>query len=250
MLTDNTDQEWEKIGAEDPYYGVSTENIYQKEYLTEEIKEKFFETGSLYLTNIFENIKKHIDSSFRPKRALDFGCGVGRIVIPIAEIAEHVVGVDISDSMLKEARRNCQSRSINNVTFLKSDDLISNLSDSFDFIHSFIVFQHIPIVRGELIFQNLLSHLEHGGIGVFHFTYGKSLRFAKLIPRIKKYIPFAKNFINLMKGKKIFAPQMQMNSYDLNSIFFVLQKNNIKDFYTEFTNHNGELGVILYFKMS
>jgi len=249
MMLNNTDLEWEKFGAEDPYYGVITEEIYRKKNLTEEIKEKFFNSGSVYITNILEKVNKHLDSNYRPKKVLDFGCGVGRIVIPLTEIADHVVGVDVSDSMLNEAQKNCQTRLIKNVTFMKSDDFISNIKESFDFIHSFIVFQHIPILRGELIFQNLLTHLELGGIGVFHFTYAKSLRFSKLIPWIKKYIPLAKNFINLIKGREFLAPQMQMNPYNLNSILFILQKNNIRNFYTEFTNHNGELGVILYFKM-
>jgi len=39
------------------------------------------------------------------QRILDVGCGYGRIAIPLAEAGHNVVGVDISEDMLQEARR-------------------------------------------------------------------------------------------------------------------------------------------------
>jgi hypothetical protein len=37
------------------------------------------------------------------------------------------------------------------------------LKGKYDFIHSYIVFQHIPVERGKRIFEKLLAHLETGG---------------------------------------------------------------------------------------
>jgi len=62
------------------------------------------------------------------------------MVIPLAGISESVVGVDVSESMLNEAKRNCESLSIKNVSFVKGDDNLSALNCKFDFIHSYIVF--------------------------------------------------------------------------------------------------------------
>lgn len=41
-------------------------------------------------------------------RYLDFACGTGRVTSVVEELAEHSTGLDISDSMLAEARQKCQ----------------------------------------------------------------------------------------------------------------------------------------------
>jgi 2-polyprenyl-3-methyl-5-hydroxy-6-metoxy-1,4-benzoquinol methylase len=171
VFNKNTDREWEKYGKDEPYYGVLTDEKYYKSNLTDQLKEEFFTSGYHQIDGVLRKIRKHIEPSFKICKALDFGCGVGRLVIPLAKISEEVTGVDVSESMLKEAQKNCEFYSIKNVTLVKSDDGLSSIKGKFDFIHSFIVFQHIPIKRGEWIFKNLLEHLEDDGVGVFHFTF-------------------------------------------------------------------------------
>ncbi|MBW4473318.1 MAG: class I SAM-dependent methyltransferase [Stenomitos rutilans HA7619-LM2] len=168
-----TDQEWEKWGQVDPYFAVLTHAKFRTGNLTQEAKAEFFESGKDHIRHVLEVCRQHLDQGFTPKRALDFGCGTGRIVIPLAKIAEQVVGLDVSDSMLGEASQNCEEYSMNNIILIKSDDSLSSLSGKFDFIHSFLVFQHIAPSRGKHILINLLKHLEDGGIGALHFTYAK-----------------------------------------------------------------------------
>jgi 2-polyprenyl-3-methyl-5-hydroxy-6-metoxy-1,4-benzoquinol methylase len=136
----STDAEWEKWGQKDPYFGVLTHDKYRSQNITEEAKKEFFESGRSYISHVLEVCRQQFDRGFTLKRALDFGCGTGRLVIPLAGIAEHVVGLDVSDSMLKEAFKNCNKHSAINVSLLKSNDNLSCLDGSFDFIHSFIVF--------------------------------------------------------------------------------------------------------------
>lgn len=248
MFNSDSDNEWEKLGKDDPYFSVITQDKYKESNLTEESKEDFFRSGHSYIENVLKKIRKHLHPNYSVKKALDFGCGAGRLVVPLAEFSEHVTGVDVSESMLIEAKKNCDARSVENVDFFKSDDNLSLLSNKYDFIHSFIVFQHIPVKRGEIIFKNLLSHLEDGGVCVLHFTYTRDSIISKWSPFIKNYIPFAKNIINLIRGRSFFAPQMQMNNYNLNKIFFIMQKNYIRDFHAEYTDHEGALGIILYFR--
>jgi len=253
MFHYNTDLEWQKFGDRDPYFAVLTDKSYQTHNLNEQTKEEFFQTGYHYVFHILTKIREHLNPHYIPRQALDFGCGVGRLVIPLAEIAASVTGVDISEAMLHEARKNCQERRINNVCFLTSDDNLSLLPYQYDFIHSFIVFQHLPVKRGEYLFQRLIDHLADEGIAVIHFTYARDQMSYKrklffLISQIKKYIPFAKRGINLIRGRNIFAPDMQMNVYNLNYLFYIIQKNHIQNCYIEYTNHGGELGVLIYFQ--
>ena len=199
MYKSNTDRDWEEVGRSDPYYGVVTHDKFRHSNMTEENKEDFFRSGYNHVNDVIENIRTHIDSTFTIKKALDFGCGVGRLLIPLSDLAEIATGIDVSDSMLKECRKNCKERSINNVTLCKSDDTLSCLKDKYDFIYSFVVFQHIPVSRGERIFKNLIDHLEEGGISVVHFTYGKENRAMRIMGLLKNHVPFAKNLINLRR---------------------------------------------------
>lgn len=243
-----TDRDWEQFGATDPYYYVITHDEYRKGNLTEERKAEFFRTGRIYVEEILGVVHDRIDPSFRPKRALDFGCGVGRVCIPLAKHAEHVVGADVSESMLEEARRNCEREGAGNVSFVRSDDTLASVDGSFDFIHSFIVFQHIPVERGEALFERLLERLEEGGVCVAHFTYAKSYRTKSVIPWIKRRVPLARAIINLIRGRRHDAPEMQVNDYDLNRLFLLVQRRGVRSVHVHFTDHGGDLGILAYFR--
>jgi 2-polyprenyl-3-methyl-5-hydroxy-6-metoxy-1,4-benzoquinol methylase len=252
----NTNYDWEKWGQQDPYFGVITDEKYRSGNITESIKLDFFESGIAHVEHVLSVCKKHFDPNFIPKRALDFGCGVGRLVIPLAAIANEVVGLDISEAMLKEAIENCKERQIENVDFLKSDDDLSALDGEFDFIHSYIVLQHIPISRGKRIFLKLIEHLSEDGIAAIHVTYSKS-RYSNNfgLPKVPWLNDLLKNSYKTLKHywSKIFqhieAP-MQMNTYHLNEILFLIKSAGATYSVSEFTNHGGELGVLLYFQKS
>src|SRR5436190_21944086 len=103
----STDDEWEDWGLRDPYYGVLTDDKLRRRNLTDEALDQFFRSGKDDIEHLLHIASTRIDPAFTPQRALNFGCGVGRLLIPLAGIAEEVVGLDVSESMLKEARKNC-----------------------------------------------------------------------------------------------------------------------------------------------
>jgi 2-polyprenyl-3-methyl-5-hydroxy-6-metoxy-1,4-benzoquinol methylase len=92
MFHRNTDRDWEKFGASDPYLGVLTHEQYHRANLTDESKEAFFKSGHDYIADVSKKIRTYLDPAFTPCRSLDFGCGVGRLVVPLAGISDHVVG--------------------------------------------------------------------------------------------------------------------------------------------------------------
>jgi len=100
----SSDHEWDQYGAENPYYGViSDEKMYTKN-LTEETLLEFWRTGQEYVDAMFRNIERHICPAFSPNQALDFGCGVGRVLFALSPKCSHVTGIDVSSSMLAEAK--------------------------------------------------------------------------------------------------------------------------------------------------
>jgi SAM-dependent methyltransferase len=254
----STDLEWEEWGRRDPYFGVITDPKFRRPDLTEQAVSDFFNSGDWHVQHILGFIRHHLVPAFTPARVLDFGCGVGRTLVPFAAIAQEVVGVDVSPSMLQEARINCATRGAANVSLLLSDDTLSTLTGDFDLVHSFIVFQHIPVARGRAIFARLLAFLRPGGIGALHLTYAKS-RFAdnygaapaELAPQTgapEATTPDAGVPPPASATEAAPDPEMQMNSYSLNDALFSLQRSGVVRFHADFTDHGGELGVFLFFQ--
>jgi SAM-dependent methyltransferase len=241
----STDSAWEEWGRREPYFGVITNPKFRSGEMTEQAKREFFETGRWHVDHLMRIIHRHVDPSFEPKRVLDFGCGVGRVLLSFAAGGREVVGLDVSLSMLHEAKRNCELNGVTNVHLLQSDDTLSLLTGGFDLIHSCIVFQHIPIERGRAIFAKLLRHLNPGGVGALQLTYSKT-RFASThgIAPIEAHPAIAPN----APGSTDADPEIQMNPYNMNSIFFIMQENGVNEFYADFTDHGGELGVFLFFR--
>jgi len=247
----STDQAWEAWGQKDPYFGVITNQKFRRTELTKETKAEFFESGRLHAEYVMQMIHQYIDPAFQAQKALDFGCGVGRLIVPLAKMVTSVVGADVSPSMLLEAEKNCVEADLQNVRLVQSDDALSVLDERFDFIHSFIVFQHIPPQRGREIFAALLARLDAGGVGAVHFAYSKD-HYAPThglppTPAVINDKP-AKTEAKAVAQDPNADPEIQMNPYHLNELFFLLQINGVHRFHTEFTDHGGELGVFLYFQ--
>jgi SAM-dependent methyltransferase len=250
----DSDKAWEYYGRNDPYFGVLTAAEFRADQMNDEAMTRFFESGSQYVDLLFRLVRENLDPAFRPTRALDFGCGVGRLALPIARRCE-VVGVDVSDSMLATARDNAQKQGLSNTTFVKSDDGLSAVTGTFDFLNSLIVFQHIPPERGEAILRQMLGKLRDGGVGALHFTYGfdSGTPLARqLLIKAYKAAPVTWSARNLLKGRPVGEPMMQMNQYNLNHLFQILHEGGCHTVQTRFTETgvfgHRFFGVILIFQ--
>jgi ubiquinone/menaquinone biosynthesis C-methylase UbiE len=254
MSTLPSDKTWKIYGKKAPYFGVFGQEMYLNDNLNEEVLNNFFSSGSSYVDYLFTTIYNKIDSNFKAEKILDFGCGPGRMVIPFSRYAEEVIGMDISREVLDEAQKNCNDRNLSNVTFLLSDDDLQLIRGiKFDLIHSFIVLQHLNIKRGEKLVRLLLDHLNENGIGVLHLTYYDNYPERTIVNFFRFRIPYLSRIMKFIRAgfkrnQLSNLPQMQMNNYNLNKIFALLQKANVNEVYTTFTNHHNYWGVVLYFK--
>ncbi len=243
----NIKDKWEFYGENDPYFAVVTFDKYKSENLTQELKDEFFQSGEEHFDKVWQDVKKHLIEDFNPKRAIDFGCGVGRLVVPLASRCREIVGVDISTKMLEEAKINCQNKNLKNVNFYQTDDFFSKETGKFDFIHSFIVFQHINPVIGEKIIADLIDKLENGGVGVIHFTYfnsGSKYNWFKF--RIYRDYPIINSLKNLVKRTKQ-EPFIPMYFYNVNKVLAILQQKNCHNCFIKYSDH-GFYGAVLFFR--
>jgi SAM-dependent methyltransferase len=258
----STDAAWETWGQKDPYFGVITDPRFRMENLTPEAKQEFFESGRIHVEAVLAATRASVVPGFDPKRVLDFGCGVGRLVIPFAKIADEVIGIDVSETMLTEAIQNCAQEGITNARFVISNDELAGLEGSFDLIHSVLVFQHIPVPRGRVLLRGLLSRLRPGGVGVLDFTYGKSYfpdSFGRPVKKKKGLVPTM--YGKAVDGLKTLGlrtkepesteprdPEMQMNPYNLSDIFFLLKEAGVSRLHVALMDHGGEQAALLFFQ--
>lgn len=248
-LRNDSDRDWEKLGATDPYWAVLTDDRFHSSTLSDDNIAQFFARGEQDVAAVFATIEKCIRSDFRPSRALDFGCGVGRLVIPMARRCGEVIGVDVSDAMLAEARRNAARAGVANAAFVKSDDRLSQVSGTFDFVHSYIVLQHIPVNRGEVVTKKLLELLRPGGVGALHYTYATGLSAkSRGVLWARKNVPLANATLNVILGRKPSHPVMQLNNYSIDRLLSMLQDAGCADVHAVLTDHQGNRGVMLVFQ--
>lgn len=244
-----SDKEWEVMGRTDPYYGVVTCDEFRTKNLTEQNLDEFFKSGESHVAFLFERIRERLDAKFNPARALDFGCGVGRCSIPMASRCKEVVGVDVSESMIAEAQKNSEKRGAKNLQFVLSDDGLTRVTGSFDFIHSFITFQHIPPARGEVLFDRMAGLLANGGVGVHQVVYSREVsRMVKLAGSLRKNVPGLHNIINLVCGKPWSEPLVEKNCYDLNRLFAILHRNGCNRVAVMFEGETTLRSAVLFFQ--
>lgn len=261
----STDREWERWAVQDPYYSVLTNPIYRSNALTTESRQEFFDSGRTQVTDLLELCRRQVDAGFSPRRVLDFGCGVGRLVIPFAELAAEVVGVDVAPSMLAEARRNCSARGLSNVELLPSDDRLSAVDGQFDLVHSFIVLQHLELSRGRDLFAALVDRIQPAGLGALHVTYGWDHYAATLGQRPPPPPPASppgrqarlRTWLGSWRADasepaKASAPasdpEMQMNFYNLSELMYIVKRAGVERVHTELSDHGGVYGAYLLFQ--
>jgi len=138
MSLDRSKEHWEDMGALDPYWAILTQPG------TKHGKwdvDKFFGTGIDEISSLVaagEKLGLPKDRDW----ALDFGCGVGRLTRAIAPHFQNVVGIDISQSMLRQAEA---LNPLPNCRFVLNDsDSLPFPSGQFDLIYTALVLQHVP----------------------------------------------------------------------------------------------------------
>src|SRR5262245_22486055 len=241
------DLQWEKWGRVDPYFGVLSAERYRADRLDAQVRTEFFESGERHVSNCFEMMRQHLSPSFAPARALDFGCGVGRLVMPLARRCAEVVGVDVSPGMLAEAARNCEAAGLRNVTLVPSDDALSRVPGTFDFIHSFIVLQHIPARRGERIIRGLLERLDPGGFAMLHVTVGRDTpALRRWLHRLSWSVPGARALVNVLRRRPSGDPLMLMDYYDPRRILAIMHDHGCDHAYVRRTKHGDAIGLMVF----
>jgi SAM-dependent methyltransferase len=156
---------WNEFGRRNPFGAIVTLTHDEGE-LPEWDRDEFFQTGAREIDAVVEYVKSlPVDPSWR--RGLDFGCGVGRLTQAIGRHVDEVVGVDIAPSMVDLAREHNALGDRCSYHVNDHPDLRLFEDDSFDFIYSTIVLQHIAPEYSRGYIREFVRVLAPGGVALF-----------------------------------------------------------------------------------
>lgn len=219
-----TDRDWEAWGRDDPYYGVLSSEQFRTRALSDEARRAFFDSGTQHVERVLAVIRESFAPDFAPRQSLDFGCGVGRLLIPLARASDHATGIDVSPSMLAEAARNCAAQGVGNATLLPSHDRLDGIGAGFDLVHSYIVLQHIPPSRGHGLVAALAQRVAPGGFLVLQFPHARTTSWpVNALTWLRYHFWPANALRNLVRGRPLREPPMQLHAYDLDRVLHTLR---------------------------
>ena len=204
-------REWERFGREDAYFAVVSQEQYHRENLDDAARERFFESGRAHADWILGRIRGRVRDGYSPRSVLDYGCGVGRVLLPLAKDADRALGVDVSPSMLAEARRNAEQQGLANLELAEPPALASHAA-KYELVHCGLVLQHIPNRDGWGVLDQLLGLVAPGGVAVIQVPFRVSHWTATAFSKAMR-IPFAHNLVNLVGRRPWDYPYMEMNLY-------------------------------------
>jgi 2-polyprenyl-3-methyl-5-hydroxy-6-metoxy-1,4-benzoquinol methylase len=232
----STDKAWEKFGRQAPYFGVLADEKFGADRIHEN-RDEFFATGTSFVAHLLDRYERHFGDLPRG-RALDHGCGVGRLTFPLAGEFGSVVGLDISPSMLAEAKANARELGASNVQFALADDQLSKAAGEFDLVNSYITLQHIPVRRGLTILSRLIDKLSPGGGFHVHLSIRTDRKRSRALWWASHHIPGVKIWQNVMAGRAWNAPAMQMNNYPLAAVITQMAARGISEFLVTTERHD------------
>ncbi len=169
-VKDRSARDWEELAQREPYFAVLTKDGLPDVESNTRASAAFFETGEEDIAALLAAIASLLGRAIPLGSSLDFGCGAGRLTLPLARRATNVVACDISATILDHARRNAEDAGLSNIAFMLSDDLARLPDGRFDFVCSLLVLQHIAPLAGYEIIRTLLRLLAPAGIAALHLT--------------------------------------------------------------------------------
>jgi ubiquinone/menaquinone biosynthesis C-methylase UbiE len=171
-MTDRYRQQWEALGADDPYWAVLTDPSKKNGGWN---KDEFFQTGIDEIEGLLKKISR-LGIQLRFELALDYGCGVGRLSRALSTSFQRVLGVDIADAMLAEARS--ANAGFANIRFMRNNgvSLTDVAEGTVDFLYSNIVLQHSPRKNQRVLITEFCRVLRLGGTLIFQTPSHPNLR--------------------------------------------------------------------------
>src|ERR1700689_1104576 len=131
----------------------------------------FFATATDVINGLEQELRRVPLAQRGDWRALEIGCGPGRLMRPMSRHFVEIHGVDVSDEMIALAKEKLRDVPHAHAHLTDGASLRQFGEDFFDFVYSYAVFQHIP--SREVVYQYLKEIrrvLKPGGLARLQFN--------------------------------------------------------------------------------
>lgn len=136
-IIDRMRAEWNQRAKEDAHFYVAFAKEQQDEAA-------FRASAAETMPALIQEFRRLAETDPARRKALEIGCGPGRLLAPMAEHFGEVHGVDVSDEMLALARTRLANVPGARFHLVSGDNLAPVADSSIDYVYSYTVFQHIP----------------------------------------------------------------------------------------------------------
>lgn len=163
MKFEQLQNNWDIFGKTDPLWAILTDS--EKRNNQWDVNE-FFRTGEEEIIGVMNYIDSlHI--SLSRNKVLDFGCGVGRLTQGLCLYFDQCYGVDIAPSMIELAEKYNRYRRKCSYYINSAQDLSLFENNSFNFIYSNIVLQHMEPKYSKNFIKEFIRVLAGDGLLIF-----------------------------------------------------------------------------------
>lgn len=237
---------WEAFAAREPYFAVLADSRFLRKHFDTATEAEFFKAGDDHVARLLQFIREHASPLYDPKTVLEYGCGVGRLLVPFARRTVHAVGVDISKSMLAVARQQVARAGLTNVELIESVTFESD-PRRFDLVNCYLVLQRMPPSRGLELLRSLGARVREGGVGVFHLPFRSHASAAVRWSRwVRARVPAVNALFTTALRKQVSTPMVETHLYDLNDAFALLQGLGFEAPLVLYARHGDLDGVIIH----
>ncbi|MDR2479867.1 MAG: class I SAM-dependent methyltransferase, partial [Treponema sp.] len=119
-IVSHIETEWSKYGNDEAYWSVLVSEQFLKLNLNTRNVAAFYDTGRDTVRQIEMTLRRCGEWDTMCKdTCLEYGCGVGRVTLPLAGIFDSVTGLDISHGHIALAEERAANLGVKNISFKK-----------------------------------------------------------------------------------------------------------------------------------
>jgi len=218
------EKNWNLLGSEDPMWAILVSSDKKGNKWK---PDEFFASGRAEINELMDSLTR-LGVKLNRSKALDFGCGIGRLTQALALHFENTIGVDIARSMIDMANKFNQFGEKCQYFLNTQDNLALFPNDNFDLIYTNIVLQHMEPVYSKKYIREFIRILKPDGILVFQIpSEQKKAREAGLKGIVKSILPAV--VVDLLrKVRDMGEPKMEMHPISQNEIKVFLKEQNAR----------------------
>ena len=214
---------FDRFAAREPYFSVLTDPKFRRDRLTPETEREFFASGEAIVTWMLDVIDAGLVPQFAPMSTLEYGCGVGRLALPLARRPGSVTAVDRSSAMLALAKQEANRCGLAHIAFQTPAELWAS-KRTFDLVVCYHVLQRQRRPAAIALLRQLFGLVGPAGVGVFQWPYRSADDGLIGATRwVRASVPGVNAIVNRLRRKPAGDPFIPTHTFELNEGLAVLE---------------------------